>query len=40
MTPSLINFFWGLFWGAVVLVTLFGALIIVSQNDKIKRRSQ
>ncbi|MCA1903774.1 MAG: photosystem II reaction center X protein [Cyanobacteria bacterium KgW148] len=39
MTPSLINFFWGLFWGALVLGSLFAALIVISQADKVKRRS-
>ncbi len=39
MTPSLINFFWGLGFGALVLLSLGAALIYVSQKDKIIRRS-
>ncbi|MFS8872671.1 photosystem II reaction center X protein [Synechococcus sp. R50.1] len=38
MTPSLANFLWSLVAGAVVLGTLFGAIILVSQRDKVRRR--
>lgn len=37
MTPSLVNFFWGLFWGVLVLGTAAGGLIFISQKDKIER---
>ena len=38
MTPSLNNFLWSLLWGGVVIGVLVpGALIFISQLDKIKR---
>jgi photosystem II PsbX protein len=38
MTPSLANFLWSLFWGAIVVVIpVVTALIILSQSDKIQR---
>jgi hypothetical protein len=39
MTPSLINFFWGLGYGATFVVVALVALVIISQKDKLKRRS-
>jgi photosystem II PsbX protein len=38
MTPSLVNFFWSLFWGGVIVVlpACLG-LFILSQSDKIER---
>ncbi|MEN9202713.1 MAG: photosystem II reaction center X protein [Thermostichus sp. DG_1_6_bins_120] len=38
MTPSLANFLWSLVAGAVVLGVLFGAIVFVSQKDKVRRR--
>ncbi len=38
MTASLSNFLWSLVAGAVVLGALFGAIIFVSQQDKVRRR--
>ncbi len=38
MTPSLSNFLWSLVAGAVVLGALFGAIVFVSQKDKVRRR--
>ncbi|MEN9225491.1 MAG: photosystem II reaction center X protein [Thermostichus sp. HHBFW_bins_43] len=38
MTASLSNFLWSLVAGAVVLGLLFGAIIFVSQKDKVRRR--
>ncbi|MDX2272068.1 MAG: photosystem II reaction center X protein [Cyanobacteriota bacterium] len=37
MTPSLANFLYSLVAGAVVLGSLFVALLIVSQRDKVRR---
>ncbi len=38
MTPSLANFFWSLFWGAVIVVIpVTVGLIFISQQDKIQR---
>jgi photosystem II PsbX protein len=38
MTPSLANFFWSLFWGAMIVVLpATVGLIFISQSDKIKR---
>jgi photosystem II PsbX protein len=38
MTASLSNFLWSLVAGAVVLGALLGAIIFVSQKDKVRRR--
>ncbi len=38
MTPSLINFFWGLGYGVTFVVVAVVALVIVSQKDKLTRR--
>jgi tetrahydromethanopterin S-methyltransferase subunit B len=38
MTPSLMNFFWGLGYGTTFVVVALVALILVSQKDKLKRR--
>jgi photosystem II PsbX protein len=38
MTPSLVNFFWSLFWGGVIVVIPASiALFVLSQSDKIER---
>lgn len=38
MTPSLVNFFWSLFWGTVIVVVpVVAGLIWISQQDKITR---
>jgi hypothetical protein len=38
MTPSLINFFWGLGYGVTFVVVALVALVIISQKDKVTRR--
>ncbi|AFY74322.1 Photosystem II reaction centre X protein (PsbX) [Synechococcus sp. PCC 7502] len=38
MTPSLINFFWGLGYGATFVIIAVTALVLVSQKDKVKRQ--
>ncbi|MFS8740749.1 photosystem II reaction center X protein [Synechococcus sp. H65.1] len=38
MTPSLASFLWSLVYGAVVLGLLFGAIVIVSYRDRVRRR--
>ncbi len=38
MTPSLVNFFWGLSYGAIFVVVALVALVLVSQKDKVTRR--
>ncbi|NJK59561.1 MAG: Photosystem II reaction center X protein [Oscillatoriales cyanobacterium SM2_1_8] len=38
MTPSLINFFWGLGFGVAVVLSLGVALVYISQKDKLVRR--
>ncbi len=37
MTPTLVNFFISLIAGAIVVGGIFGAMIFISQNDKIQR---
>ncbi|MBE9166283.1 photosystem II reaction center X protein [Pleurocapsales cyanobacterium LEGE 06147] len=38
MTPSLANFLWSLFWGAVIVVIpVIVSLVWISQTDKIER---
>lgn len=38
MTPSLVNFFWSLLWGTlIVVVPATVGLIFISQQDKIQR---
>ncbi len=38
MTPSLVNFFWSLLWGTlIVVVPATIGLIFISQQDKISR---
>ncbi len=38
MTPSLANFLFSILAGAVVLGLILGAVILVSQRDKVRRR--
>jgi hypothetical protein len=38
MTPSLVNFFWGLGYGVTFVVVALVALVIISQKDKVTRR--
>ncbi len=37
MTPTLVNFFYSLLAGAVVVGAIFGGLLFISQKDKIER---
>ncbi len=39
MTPSLFNFLLSIVSGVVVVGLIFGAVIVVSQLDKIRRRN-